>query len=319
MKKQIKIIGCGVSGLSVAIALLEADYLVEIITEKLPADTTSAKAAAIWFPYAVNPRDKVSKWSKLAYNKFKKLAEDERTGVSMVWLSVLIENEADAWWKAAIPEEGIRKARVEELPCGFPLGYKTHVPLIETPIYLQYLLDRFIALKGELTINKLDAIDELISTDSLLINCTGLGSKHLLNDEELYPIQGQILKIDVQESVDCIVAELPFEGTFDKAAYVISRRDCIVLGGTAIKGKESIEPNNKDTVEIIQRCKQIAPHLSGINIQSVIVGLRPGRSEIRLEWEGKHIIHNYGHGGAGFTVSWGCAAEVAKMIDGKIE
>ena len=30
-----------------------------------------------------------------------------------------------------------------------------------------------------------------------------------------------------------------------------------------------------------------------------VVGLRPGRDEIRLEVDGR-IIHNYGHGGAGF-------------------
>jgi D-amino-acid oxidase len=45
------------------------------------------------------------------------------------------------------------------------------------------------------------------------------------------------------------------------------------------------------------------------------VGLRPfRRSGVRLERDrlrdGRTIIHNYGHGGAGFTMSWGCAHEV---------
>ena len=48
------------------------------------------------------------------------------------------------------------------------------------------------------------------------------------------------------------------------------------------------------------------------------VGLRPGRKEVRLELEmagpSCPIVHNYGHGGGGFTVAWGCANEVARIV-----
>ena len=48
------------------------------------------------------------------------------------------------------------------------------------------------------------------------------------------------------------------------------------------------------------------------------VGLRPFRkSGVRLERDqlsdGRTVIHNYGHGGAGFTLSWGCAEEVCGL------
>ena len=42
------------------------------------------------------------------------------------------------------------------------------------------------------------------------------------------------------------------------------------------------------------------------------VGLRPARPEVRLERVGD-VIHCYGHGGAGVTLSWGCADEVAAL------
>ena len=47
------------------------------------------------------------------------------------------------------------------------------------------------------------------------------------------------------------------------------------------------------------------------------VGLRPGRHEVRLEVEqlanGRKVIHNYGHGAVGYTLSWGCANEVVEL------
>jgi D-amino-acid oxidase len=50
-----------------------------------------------------------------------------------------------------------------------------------------------------------------------------------------------------------------------------------------------------------------------------VVGLRPGRSTVRLEEaeplsSGARVVHNYGHGGAGVTLSWGCAREVVTLV-----
>ena len=48
------------------------------------------------------------------------------------------------------------------------------------------------------------------------------------------------------------------------------------------------------------------------------VGLRPCRPEVRLEAEtlpgGRVLWHNYGHGGAGVTLSWGCARELTAAL-----
>lgn len=47
------------------------------------------------------------------------------------------------------------------------------------------------------------------------------------------------------------------------------------------------------------------------------VGLRPGRPTVRLEAErrdGGLLVHNYGHGGAGLTLSRGCASAVLALI-----
>ncbi|MEL7222845.1 MAG: FAD-dependent oxidoreductase [Bacteroidota bacterium] len=307
------IIGAGVSGLTTGIVLLEAGHDVKIITADLPDNTTSAKAAAIWFPYAVYPKDKANAWSKYAYGVFQDLCEDSNSGISMVDVTVLIEKEEDAWWKGAFPASAIHLAPTEQLPQAYPLAYIANVPLIETQIYLDYLLQRFQKRGGTLAVERVENIHSLVDHNDWVINCSGLGARELVNDQEMYPIQGQLVKIEKQANAECIIADFAFGEKEQDLAYVVVRQDCLVLGGTSVKKAEAIQPAEAVTAGIIERCKLIAPTLKEVDIKKVEVGLRPGRPEIRLAQEGR-IIHNYGHGGGGYTVSWGCAQEVLAWL-----
>jgi D-amino-acid oxidase len=86
-----------------------------------------------------------------------------------------------------------------------------------------------------------------------------------------------------------------------------------------------LEINPQTAQEILEKCRLLEPALSQAAILGHAVGLRPGRREVRLELEwlagGRAVIHNYGHGGAGFTLSWGCAREVVELaieiVDGR--
>ncbi|WP_436790744.1 FAD-dependent oxidoreductase [Yinghuangia sp. YIM S10712] len=71
---------------------------------------------------------------------------------------------------------------------------------------------------------------------------------------------------------------------------------------------------------IIRRCTAYAPALRESRVLEYRVGLRPVRPEVCLVEEDAspgRLLHNYGHGGAGFTLSWGCAAEITAMVLGK--
>lgn len=54
-----------------------------------------------------------------------------------------------------------------------------------------------------------------------------------------------------------------------------------------------------------------------------LVGVRPHRmGGVRLELDanplnGKRVVHNYGHGGGGITLSWGSAARVVSLLEAK--
>ncbi|HMQ49964.1 MAG TPA: FAD-dependent oxidoreductase [Saprospiraceae bacterium] len=311
---SINIIGCGVSGLSTALVLLEKGHQVRIITAALPAQTTSAVAAAIWFPYAAAPKDKVGSWSRISFDVYEKLAaESEQTGVSMVTLTTLIEDEAEAWWKNALPESHLCPTPMEAIPAGYKLGYDLIVPLIETPIYLDYLLRQVQAKGAAIMHKKLDSLAAGLAEADYLVNCTGLAAAELLGDSEMYPIQGQIIKIPPQSGIRCILSDTPRGPEPEQPAYVVPRRDGIILGGTARQYETGLTPDPQESQRILARCLTLEPALGAPDLEKALVGLRPGRTSIRLEKAG-NIIHNYGHGGAGFTVSWGCAYEVARLL-----
>jgi len=309
--KKITVIGSCVIGLTTAIQLQEAGYEVSILTKALPNQTTSARAAAIWFPFKAKPLSKVNHWSKVSYKVFKALANKSTTGVSLIDFLELAQDDRQPKWVDALPEGAWRKAGANELPQGYSFGNIALVPLIETPIYLAYLLKTFQSNGGTLSLQQVQKLEEIAQPNSLVINCTGLDSRELVGDKTLYPIRGQIVKAEPLEGVLACADD----GGPNALAYIIPRADCVILGGTAEEGKGSLVPQKETTDSILKKCTHLQPSLSDVKIIGSEVGLRPGRPTIRLEKEvDSDVIHNYGHGGSGFTVSWGCAAEVLKLV-----
>jgi D-amino-acid oxidase len=311
-KPKVVIVGCGVSGLTCGICLLEAQFEVTIVTRDLPPQTTSNIAPAIWYPYKAYPPARVLNWGRVSLDMFYHLAATPDCGVSLLTLIELFEQPVgDPWWRGAVRHFDYLPAA--ELPPGYQSGYKVEIPLIEAPIYLAYLLSRFWQLGGQLEQVHLSALSELYQPGRLIINCAGLGAREIAGDEQLYPIRGQIVRVEasgLRRVINCATgAHAP--------AYIIPRRHDCILGGTATEHDWNMEINPVTAQEILAKCRQLEPALNDMPVLSHVVGLRPGRHEVRLELEwlaGQFpIIHNYGHGGAGFTLSWGCAKEVVEL------
>src|SRR5213080_2473194 len=89
MKKRAAIIGAGVAGLTTAVVLGEHGYEPIVFAENMPLDTTSAVAAAIWFPYDAFPEHRVIPWAFFTYGRLVNIANDKRSGVSLVDFRVL--------------------------------------------------------------------------------------------------------------------------------------------------------------------------------------------------------------------------------------
>lgn len=311
---NVIILGCGISGLSCGIRLLKAGFDVEIMAHRLPPHTTSNIAAAFWLPFHVHPLERALEWAAVTYQAFAELMQDANSGVSFrpfIDLHSTIQLNPPAWTAAA---PNWRRAQTDELPTGCADGFSAEVPLSQSNIYLPYLIDRFQQQGG--TITKLAApltsLDEIATPETLTINCTGLGAGALCNDEKVLPIRGQVIRMTNPGLTRIWTYE-----SADELAYVIPRDEDVIVGGTIEEGDWSEEVRAESAEKILTLCTKLEPALADATILEHRVGLRPGRTAIRLEAEtlpnGATVIHNYGHGGGGYALSWGCADEVVKL------
>jgi D-amino-acid oxidase len=320
MRNRAAVIGAGVSGLSCGIVFAERKWDVTIFADETGQKTTSAAAAAAWFPYDAEPADKVIPCSLITYERLRELARDSRSGVSMleIWQFTRVgQIPVPDWAKnlgarpiSAIPSEVEGSRRIPAFPSIFSNGYALNIPLIDTTIYLDYLANRFHNAGGTIESAHINKVEELPRDFDVIVNCAGIGARELAQDSELEPHRGQVAIVRKLELAQAIVCDGP------PLMYAIPRaHDCVFGGTNSIS--ENREPSSADTNAIVSECS----HVLGIDLPPVIavkVGLRPFRkSGVRLERErlsdGRTVIHNYGHGGAGFTLSWACAEEVCAI------
>ena len=313
---EVVVIGCGVIGLSTAVRLRESGLDARIVAAAPPAETTSAVAAAIWYPYRAYPEGDVLRWGRSTFEVLRELAAAPETGVRMrEGLELRRERAGDPWWAGAVP--GVRRCTGEELPSGYREGHAFVVPVVEMPVYLRYLQDRFAAAGGRVERRVVARLDEFAGEASVVVNCAGLGAKGLVGDDSMAPIRGQVVRVRNPGLDRFFLDEDDPEGV----TYIVPRsRDC-VLGGTAEEGDWGTEPDPGTAAAILRRCSALEPRLAGAEVLGHGVGLRPGRPEVRLGREAGDgqdgqplLVHNYGHGGSGVTLSWGCAEEAVRLV-----
>ena len=292
------VVGAGVTGLSCAVRLAEAGHRVDVLARDLPLETTSVVAAALWYPYKALPEDRVTAWSAASYAAFSSLSVLRGTGVRMLpGTEVLHGSTPDPWWAGAVPD----LVRVRP-PTGYPEAWSFTAPVIDMPVYLRWLRGRLEELGGTLTRMSLAALPEA----DLVVNCAGLGSRRLAGDLDVRPVRGQVV---VVEGVELDRWWLDSAGP----TYVIPRCDTVVVGGTDEHDDWSRTPSPETAAEILRRATELVPPLAHARVVAHRVGLRPVRPVVRLEAEGR-VVHCYGQGGAGVTVSWGCADEVVRLV-----
>lgn len=312
MTARICVLGGGVVGLSIAHDVARAGHAVTVVADRSAAESVSAVAAALWFPYRSGTSPSAARWLARSLVRFEELAADRSTGVDLrSGLVVERRTDPDRSWTAAVP--GHREARPDELIAGAVSGVRATLPVISMPTYLPWLEVRCRDLGVHLVRRTVGAVDELAGEADLVVVAAGIRSGELLQDGSVFPVRGQTVLVANPGISDWVVDEDHPEGL----TYVVPRRDGVVCGGIAEVGSWDTGIDADTERGIQQRAAALVPSLSGLPVLSAQAGLRPARDAVRLEVVDGHavpVIACYGHGGAGVTLSWGCAEAVVELV-----
>lgn len=326
---DILVLGAGVVGLTSAIRLREAGHTVRVIAAARTPHTTSDRAGACFTPFRDDADTRPLQWSREGYRALCQLAREHSE--SAVRLAPMREfmyspNAPVPWWG-----EIVGGCTALAAPAGFSVVYEALLPHIDMTRYVAWLEARAQAMGIPIESRRVASFDELfVQGASIIINCTGLGARELAADSAMTPMRGQILHVRNTLGLDFSLHDEP---RGDVVTYIFAYPKHLVLGGTYEPGvtSDATEPDAIDA--ILDRCRTLLRadghqrwHELGREEIKRVAGLRParvvgGNSEaIRLEVEhsapGRTIVHNYGHGRSGVTLSWGCAADVVCLVAG---
>ncbi|KAL4872599.1 hypothetical protein BDV12DRAFT_161842 [Aspergillus spectabilis] len=348
---NIVILGAGVSGLTTAY-LLSQDPAnsITVVAKHMPGDYDieycSPWAGANYLPTG-HPGSDHAKWERETWQPLKDLTEnhpeagihfqdsivynrkkDQETPTGQ-WFSALVSD--DPWYRDVVPD--FKSVPKDQLAPGIDNAQTFTSVCINTAIYLPWLVGQ---CRKNGTIFKravLKHISDAAKTHhsghpaDMVVNCTGLSSKNLggVNDTKLHPGRGQIILVR-NESTRMASTSGTDDGE-DELFYMMTRAagGGTILGGCYQKHEWNPLPDPNLATRIMKRAITVCPDLvgegQGIEGLDVIrhgVGLRPLRDGgPRIEAErigGVDVVHNYGHGGFGYQASYGCAAEVVRLV-----
>lgn len=354
-KQHALIIGAGVSGLTTALCLHDRGITSTVVAEMFSPHITSNVAGALWeWPPAVcgYHHDEVSlarskDWCMASFRKFEALAAIPEAGVyvrpvTFFFRNLIEENEFHLTKmneiKARVPgfvrDMGLIGDNGVNSQIGLVDAYRHLAPMVDTDVYMTWLLQRVRAAGIEVVAKKITGDLRLTETalkreygTDVIVNCSGLGARDLAG-EAMYPLRGAVIRL-VNDGTRMPKLTQAFCVSHDNVTsdqdivFIVPRgENRIVLGAIAEADQwdKDIGLHNYEPVRrIYERCVEFLPILRHAEIdpvEPVRVGLRPFRKgNVRLEQvAGTSIIHNYGHGGAGVTFSWGCGIEVADRV-----
>ena len=334
---RVAIVGAGVSGLSVGLCLAEThgtkDLDLAILSESFsPCGELASNAAG----GLIRPADGVSyggavmdaatrRWTAITYDRLQQLrdstARDECGITKMPFFTFHRDPQPPPlpWYAPALHPEMKVLSPAELVERGLtPTGtvWECECFRIQPSQYLHYLTRRFRESGGIMMQRRIRNLKDLAGDYDIVVNCAGIGARELVGDSSVFPVRGQLVEAQatgVRAAYFC-----KEEGKKD-TTYILPSNDRVILGGTADEHDWSTKVNPEHTDSIYRRCLKLCPQLAGSRVTRAWAGLRPARPTTRVEIDEEFdseslLIHNYGHGGHGFTFSWGCASDVAQMV-----
>jgi len=225
----VAVLGSGVMGLSTARLAQEAGFAVTIYTAALPPDTTSNIAGGQFHPFGVFHEGEVTPEFKAqfvraldySWRRFQIMVGDD---YGIRWLPTYVKDGSpEAKVVATFPPINRTLAPAEHpFPDATVLRYDTMY--VETGRYLRQMIRDVQIADGRITVRRFATPADIAALpESLVFNCTGLGSRDLFGDQLLHPVRGQLAILEPQPEV-----RYAYVGD----GYMFPRADGILLGGT---------------------------------------------------------------------------------------
>ncbi|XP_013117843.2 D-aspartate oxidase [Stomoxys calcitrans] len=333
---RVAILGGGINGFSCAVRIQEhfqqrnQPIEVTVLSEDFSPNTTGDGSAGLWGPYLLGktPASSVNKWSKGMHDFLQELWLSEDAGEAGICLIPVIRVTttdtpvADFWRDIVYGCQEVPQKLLDEYNANRDKKFKSGLHFVtytsEPRKLLPYLMKRFEKRGGHIVKQKIESLTEFCENTNyeVIVNCTGLGSFKLLGDEKMYPVRGQVSRVRAPWLYYVLLDES------DDGNYIIPNMDSVVLGGTHQENDFNISVCPNDKKFIVEGCNQLVPPLEKATHMFDWVGQRPGRPNLRLEseqFDKQLVIHNYGHGGSGVTLAWGCASEVLDILEKAME
>ncbi|KAF9566532.1 D-aspartate oxidase [Agrocybe pediades] len=322
-KKEIVVLGAGVIGLTTAYKLqLQDAYKVTIVSEIIPSDPKSIKYTSRWAGghHVYNP-----------LNETEQHLFEEQTFDVMWALSAPGSDAEECFLRVPQTEyffteepkpnpmekmPNFKRLNADELIPGALSGCTFTTVTIDVPVYLNYLLMRFLAVGGRVLRGSLQHIYPLLEAGTNLfaggnkrdpvpdavINCTGLGARVLggVEDKDVFPVRGQTVLVRAPWVRFGRTETLDHTGAF---TYIIPRRSSdVIVGGTRGINDWFPRPRPEITADILRRGLKLCPELAPPEIRAIreptlddilphVVdegcGLRPARKgglRLEVEW-----------------------------------
>jgi glycine/D-amino acid oxidase-like deaminating enzyme len=331
---RIAVVGAGIAGLCTAVQIqqalqqspVSAGAHITIIADKFNTDTTSDGAAGIFRPTADLvggvPRQLLKQWCEDSFRYYDALAKSKDADAAGVGIlsgyHFFIDqpSEKDPLYSEIV--YSYRQCRGNEFQL-FPHTQSAHhavnftTVIVECRWFLPWLMDRFKSNGGRVEMRKVNSLQELAGSFDVVVNCTGLGSIELLNDNLMEPSRGQMLRVRAPWIKHSVYV--------DHDCWIIPGKETITIGGTRQTGDTDLRLRVQDREKVWSKACKFVPSLEHAKIEWEWVGLRPVRSPLRLETEimkfgndSLPVIHNYGHGGNGIALGWGTGKHACQLV-----